>query len=227
LNVDRGVEGVRGTVPSAYVEADANVAAWGMVLARMHAISHSVAHTCIRNQHTIGEAVTLIANWMREYAPVRFLGAGRALLAASMPGNRLAHGGAQVSFMGGMAPMPNSACGGGIISCSASGRTRPVLEAMQIAKGNNPNIKVFGLASHDADQFRHLSDVFIGIHCPKSEYLNPLSALADTEEYVISELLDALIVLAGRELGFDDEAWRRGHEDIGPTGPYAPLGGRR
>jgi hypothetical protein len=46
--------------------------------------------------------------------------------------------------------------------------------------------------------------------------------LADTEEYVIAELLDGLVVTAGRKNGFDDETWRRRHEDIGPTGPYAP-----
>jgi hypothetical protein len=93
---------------------------------------------------------------------------------------------------------------------------------MEIAKSNNPEITIIGLASYDAVQFKKLCDIFIGIHIPKSEYPNPLSALADTEEYVISEILDGLVVMAGRRLGFNDEVWRRGHEDIGPTGPYAP-----
>ena len=57
---------------------------------------------------------------------------------------------------------------------------------------------------------------------PKSQFVNPLSALADTEEYVISEILDGLVVMAGKKNGYNDDAWRRGHEDIGPTGPYAP-----
>ncbi len=93
---------------------------------------------------------------------------------------------------------------------------------MHIAKENNPHIQIIGLAHHGAREFTALCDVFVGIHAPKAEYPNPLSALADTEEYIISELLDGLVVRAGQEIGFDDEAWRRGHEDIGPTGPYAP-----
>jgi len=159
---------------------------------------------------------------MTEQRIVRFLGVGRSLLAATMPGNRLAHGGAHISFMGGNVPLPNSSLGGGIVACSASGKTRPVLEAMYIARENNPSIKIVGLAAHDAAEFQELCDVFIGIHGALDDFPNPLSALADTEECVISEILDGVVVLAGRRNGFDDEAWRRGHEDIGPTGPYAP-----
>lgn len=122
--------------------------------------------------------------------------------------------------------MPNSRRGGGIIACSISGKTEAVLQAMHIAKENaretEQTIKILGIASHEATQFEELCDVFVGIHVPKSEYPNPLSALADTEEYVISELLDGIVVKAGQEIGFDDDGWRRGHEDIGPTGPYAP-----
>lgn len=201
---------------------DVENSSWGMILARMHSIAHAVAHTCLRNQTPLEEASDLIALWMESHSIVRILGAGRALLAASMPANRMAHGGAQVSFMGGMVPLPNSERGGGVIACSASGKTRPVLEAMDIAKANNPQIRIIGLASHDADDFRQLCNVFIGIHASKSEYPNPLSALADTEEYVISEIFDGLVVMAGRKINIDEEGWRRGHEDIGPTGPYAP-----
>lgn len=196
--------------------------AWGMIIARVHAISHVVALTCMRNYEALDKATELIADWMKNNSIVRILGAGRALLAGSMPANRLAHGGAQVSFMGGMVPMPNSALGGGIISCSASGKTKAVIEAMEVAKQNNPAIIIIGMAQHDANEFQKLCDVYIGIHASSSKYENPLSALADTEEYVISEILDALIVMAGKKLGFTDEVWRKGHEDIGPTGPYGP-----
>ena len=65
-----------------------------------------------------------------------------------------------------------------MIALSASGKTQPVLEAMKVAKSNNSAIKIIGFASHDADDFRALCDVFIGIHVPKREYPNPLSALA-------------------------------------------------
>jgi D-arabinose 5-phosphate isomerase GutQ len=188
----------------------------------MHAIAHGVVHTCLQNPAELEAAADTLAKWMGDHAIVRFLGAGRALLAASMPANRLAHGGAQVSFMGGMVPMPNSQLGGGIVACSASGRTRAVLEAMAIAKQNNPSIRTIGLAANDAADFRELCDIFIAIYPSRTEYPNPLSALADTEEYIIAEILDGLVVMAGRKEGFEDEAWRREHEDIGPTGPYAP-----
>jgi hypothetical protein len=93
---------------------------------------------------------------------------------------------------------------------------------MEVAKRNNPEIQTLGIAAHNATQFASLCDVFIGIQTPPSDYPNPLSALADVEEYIISEILDGLVVLAGKKIGFDDLAWRQGHEDIGPTGPYAP-----
>jgi D-arabinose 5-phosphate isomerase GutQ len=184
-------------------------------------IRHAVQHTLLRNREELSKAVLLVANWMERDFPVRVLGAGRALLAAAMPCNRLAHAGAHVSFMGGIVPMPNSRQGGGVIACSASGKTAPVLEAMETARKLNEEIEILGLAHHNAKEFAALCNVFIGLHLPKDEYRNPLSALADTEEYMISEILDGIVVFAGKHLGFDDQAWRRGHEDIGPTGPYA------
>ena len=180
--------------------------------------------TLLHNQVQVERAKEQIADWMLNNSLVRILGAGRALLAASMPGDRLAHAGAQVSFMGGMVPLPNSRLGGGIIACSASGKTKQVLEAMDIAKRNNREIMTVGIANNEAGDFRCLCDIFIGLHYQPKVCPNPLSALADTEEYMIAEILDGLVVLAGRHIGFDDEAWRRGHEDIGPTGPYAPMG---
>ncbi len=192
--------------------------------ARMHCISYAVVVTLSENRAAVKQATELIAKWMLGHQPVRILGAGRALLAGAMPGNRLAHAGAQVSFMGGMVPLPNSIRGGGIIACSASGKTVPVLEAMAIAKRNNKEVKTIGIADYKAKDFEALCDVFIGLRYPKETLPNPLSALADTEEYMIAEILDGLVVLAGRSIGFDDEAWRKGHEDIGPTGPYAPQG---
>ena len=193
---------------------------------KCHHPAEFMAATLSADMRNIDRAVKLVAVWMENRTIVRVLGAGRALLAGSMPGNRLAHAGVQVSFMGGMVPMPNSRRGGGIIACSASGKTEAVLQAMHIgkeyAREAEQTIKILGIASHEATQFEELCDVFVGIHVPKSEYPNPLSALADTEEYVISELLDGIVVKAGQEIGFDDDGWRRGHEDIGATGPYAP-----
>lgn len=196
---------------------------WELLIARVHAIASCVAQTCTANKEAIDSAIELLFEWIEDEATVRVLGAGRALLAAAMAGNRLAHAGVQISFMGGVVPLPNSERGGGLIACSASGKTVTVLEAMRIAKRNNPGIQVIGIAAADANEFSSLCDSFIGIErTAQQQYPNPLSALADTEEYVIAEILDGLVVRAGQLAGFDDNAWRRGHEDIGPTGPYAP-----
>jgi len=216
--VNNYVGGVTAADMTPFTPADSTIP---LLVARIHSIAGAVTHTILYNQTQVTKASELLAMWMRRHQPVRILGAGRALLAGSMPGNRLSHAGAQVSFMGGMVPLPNSALGGGIIACSASGRTPAVLEAMAIAKMNNSKIKTIGIADSQADDFKALCDVFIGLRRPKEIFANPLSALADTEELMIAEILDGLVVLAGRYIGFDDEAWRKGHEDIGPTGPYA------
>jgi hypothetical protein len=116
-----------------------------------------------------------------------------------------------------MIPMPHSVRGGGIIAASASGSTEAVLSAMRTARSQAPNIEIVGIASHGAAEFAELCHTFIGISCP----VRPrLSALADIEEYVISEVLDALVVAAGEVCGFDERAWRLGHENLGATGPY-------
>lgn len=210
----------------AAVEGDPlEVSLTGRLALRTHAIAYGVAQTCARNEAAILAARDQIARWIETGASVRILGAGRALLAGAMPGNRLAHAGAQVSFMGGMVPMPNSRHGGGVIACSASGHTKAVLEAMEIAKRKKPGIVVIGIAAAEAEAFRGLCDVFIGIHS-EGKAANPLSVMADTGEYIIAELLDGLVVAAGQLIGLDEDGWRSGHEDIGPTGPYAPLGPR-
>jgi len=119
--------------------------------------------------------------------------------------------------------MPNSILGGGIIAASASGQTKHVIEAMRVAKENKPEIKILGIAKNTAkaEEFMNLCDCFIGLRAKALPLPNPLFALADEEEMAIAEILDALVVLAGQELGFNDNKWREGHEDIGPTGPYS------
>lgn len=208
--------GIASRVPDTVKERIARMAV------RADGIAHSAVATITENIEELNHASKIVSEWIENRDCVRVLGAGRALIAASLAGNRLAHAGAVVSFMGGLVPLPNSINGGGIIAASASGKTKPVLEAMAIAKRNNPGIRIIGIASVEADQFSDLCDVFIGLVSRKLEVKNPLSALADVEELIIAEVLDALVVMSGQELGFDDESWRRGHEDIGPTGPYAP-----
>jgi len=184
---------------------------------RTQAIAAAVAETAKKSNEAAMSAVERLARWMRDGTTVRVLGAGRARLAAAIPANRLAHGGANVFLQDTMIPMPHSVRGRGIIAASASGSTEAVLTVMRSARMQAPNIEIIGIANHRATEFAQLSHIFIGICCP----MRPrLSALADIEEYVISEVLDALVVAAGQACGYDERAWRLGHENLGATGPY-------
>ena len=115
------------------------------------------------------------------------------------------------------------AWGGGIIAVSASGQTEHVITAMQKAKSLNPDIKIWGIAkkSPRAEAFINSCDCFIGLRSKALSLPNSLFALADEEEMAIAEILDGLIVQAGKELNFTEDTWRKGHEDIGPAGPYS------
>jgi D-arabinose 5-phosphate isomerase GutQ len=125
-----------------------------------------------------------------------------------------------------LVPLPNTVKGGAIIASSASGQTPAVLDIMRTTRGRKPDIAILGIASSRATPFAELCDVFVGIVEDDNPYRSPLHALADTGEYVISELLDAMVVAAGKRLGLTDEDFRSGHEDLGPTGQYRPKGSR-
>ena len=185
---------------------------------------HLQVRTAVENNETaLSQAVQQIAQWMDDRAIVRVLGAGRARLAAAIPANRLAHGGARVYMQDSIVPMPHSLHGGGIIAASASGQTPSVLSALAQARHKNREIRVVGIAAADALRFKDNCDVFIAL--PGKSAHDGLSALADIDEYAISELLDAIVVAAGRSLGYTDATWRLGHEDLGPaTGPYDHVG---
>ena len=189
----------------------------GQVTERVESIAQGAIETVAKNDEAARTAVARLAGWMREGATVRVLGAGRARLAAAIPANRLAHGGAHVFVQDTMIPMPHSVRGGGIIAASASGFTPSVLEAMKSARLLAPNIEIIGIADRTAADFARLCHIFIGIQAPARPRL---SALADISELIISEVLDALVVAAGQECGYDDRAWRLGHENIGASGPY-------
>ncbi len=115
-------------------------------------------------------------------------------------------------------PMPHTIKRGGVIAVSASGKSGSVLRLLKDVESKNPAIQIVGIADKHADEFCNLCDVFIGIEA--SEIENPLEALADTNEYVCSMLLDAMVVAAGKRAGFDNTTWRLGHENLGATGPY-------
>ncbi|WIY07092.1 hypothetical protein QRX60_25755 [Amycolatopsis mongoliensis] len=193
------------------------------IVRRLEHIHEQVRIAVANNTTALTLAVEQIAHWMDDKAIVRVLGAGRARLAAAIPANRLAHGGARVYMQDSIVPMPHSLHGGGIIAASASGQTPSVLSALTQARRKNREIRVVGIAAADATSFKQNCDVFIAL--PGTSGRDGLSALADIEEYAISELLDAIVVAAGRSLGYTDATWRLGHEDLGPaTGPYDHLG---
>lgn len=187
---------------------------------RVDSISDSIAKTAEANAEVIEEVVDLFSQWMLNGAVVRVLGAGRARLAGAIPASRLAHGGARVYVQDDIVPMPHTIRRGGIIAVSASGLSRSVLGVLQEVKDKDRNqaIRIVGIADKAARQFRSLCHLFIGIE--SSDLDNPLEALADSNEYVCSMLLDAIVVAAGHRAGFDDTTWRLGHENVGSTGPY-------
>jgi hypothetical protein len=189
------------------------------IIQRTKALAAAVSKT-VEDCGDIDTVTRLLLRWMREGATVRIIGAGRAKLAAAIPANRLAHGGARVYIQESIVPMPHSVRGGGIIAASASGETKSVIDIMKGVRDAAPQITVVGIAKHDAPQcFKNLCHHFIGVKMDP-QYITPLRALADLSEYVISEVLDALVVGAGVLGGFDDRKWRLGHENIGATGPY-------
>lgn len=190
---------------------------------RVFSIGASVLKTASGSKEDVKKVILLFREWMLNGTVVRLIGAGRARLAGSIPANRLAHGGARVYIQDDIIPMPHSIKGGGIIAVSASGETPSVLNVLEsVRKKGRQDIKIVGIAKSGSKKFQEHCDIFIGIE-KDADYLNPLQALADTGEYVISELLDAMVVAAGKLAGFDDTTWRLGHEDIGPSGPYDTI----
>lgn len=187
---------------------------------RLSIINQQIIATVESAEDDIEQAVRLFLHWMIEGTIVRVIGAGRARLAAVIPANRLAHGGARVYVKDDIMPMPHTIKGGGIIAASASGKTQSVLSDLRSTRNETKDVAIVGIAAADAAEFRKYCDIFIGIQPEPQGALNPLKALADSEEYVISELLDAMVVAAGKLGGFVDTTWRIGHENIGPTGPY-------
>ncbi len=117
---------------------------------RMESIKRSIELTAQGSMHQVTESVRLFRHWMVNSAIVRVIGAGRAKLAASLPANRLAHGGARVYIQDDMIPMPHSIKGGGIIAASASGKTPAVLDVLRTVREKQARVMVVGIARHGA-----------------------------------------------------------------------------
>ena len=207
-------------VPSATADTEEQLDLHTAMHRRSESIHRQVLNTVKRQVTQIDAAIDTFLRWMTEGSIVRIVGAGRARLAASIPANRLAHGGARVYVQDDFVPMPHTIRGGGIIAASASGTTRSVLEVMESARKEGRDMQIVGIAADGAAEFRKHCDMFIGIAEEPLDVKNPLRALADSEEYVISLVLDAIVVAAGRKGGFVDTLWRLGHENLGATGPY-------
>ena len=193
------------------------------ILLRANAVHEGVSQTVAHNLGPISQAVEAVAACMANKDTARGFAVERAAVAISLGLSRMVHGGAFVSVMGSLLSMYPSWRTTLNIAGSASGETKLVLDAMKLSKLNNPASTVLGFAHHNAKAFREHCDIFVGIYAPKMEYPSPLSALADIEETIIAMIFDAVVVLAGRKLGYTDEYWRLGHGDIW-SGPYAPLG---
>jgi D-arabinose 5-phosphate isomerase GutQ len=196
------------------------------IRARVWSIGFAIHNTIVTSRTEILAAVAEIHRWITSHEIVRVVGAGRARLAAAIPANRLAHCGARVFVQHDIVPMPNSLQGGSILAASASGKTESVLSLLDTARRRNSTIRILGIANKDASEFKKLCHIFVGIDETRNPYNNPLQALADTGEYIISELLDAMVVAAAKRAGLTDEDFRKGHEDLGDTGPYLPRGDR-
>lgn len=196
---------------------------------RFRAISEMSDETFLAYADEVRNVVSVFSRWMRNGTIVHVIGAGRALLAASLAANRLAHGGARVYILGDKAPPPSSRFGGGVLAASASGKTPVVLEIMKTATELNANpkqspIEVVGISDPEAPAtdwcpaFRDLCTpgLFLGV---KRRPDVVLRGLADLEEQAINQVLDAIVVAAGLEIGIN---FRLGHEDLvgGATGPW-------
>ena len=197
---------------------------------RLAAVKSIVLDAVEAHLPSVENIINLLGTWMVGRETVRVVGAGRALLAASLPSNRLAHGGANVWILGDKSPLPNSRLGGAVIAVSASGKTQSVLEIMRavqaankehVVTGNRQLVTV-GISDAKATEFESLCspECFIGIRPDRYRGDVTLRALGDIEEYSISELLDALVVAAGLRVGAN---FRLGHEDLGPVRPLAPT----
>jgi len=192
------------------------------IRSRIWHIGFAIHNTVLASRDAIFAGVIAMEGWIRASTVVRVVGAGRALLAAAIPANRLSHAGALVYVQHGLVPLPNTRRGGAILAASASGKTRAVLEVLATARRKNPSIQILGIADATATTFRDSCDIFVGIDSAANPHYNPLSALADTGEYIISELLDAMVVAAAKRAGKTERDFEEGHEDLGPTGPYSP-----
>lgn len=189
---------------------------------------HGVVRDVVRDQEEVVQRVVeVLAHWMSRKVGVRVIAAGRANLATAIPANRLAHGGAEVSMMGDRAPLPNSSSGGGLLVGSASGKTEAVLDVMRHVSNVNRERKirelepivVVGIADVKAGAFARLCTPGCFIGLPLDRYIGDvrLRELGDIGELALAELLDCLVVAAGRTIGVN---FRSGHEDLGAGGPW-------
>ena len=164
--IQRDLSGVLGeirVVPSTTANAEDRLDLHTGNRRRSESIHRQVITTVEQHRKEIDDAIDTFLRWMMEGSIVRIVGAGQARLAASIPANRLAHGGARVYVQDDFVPMPHTIRGGGIIAASASGTTRAVLDVMKSARDEGRDVQIVGIAADDAAEFRSHCDIFLGI----------------------------------------------------------------
>jgi D-arabinose 5-phosphate isomerase GutQ len=187
---------------------------------RSEYIRSVIDSTLDRNAAAVYQAVLLVETWVQKHAEIRIVGYGRARLAVAIPGNRISHAGGNVSTLGDITPLASTSRGGGLLAASSSGATPHVLEVLTTCRRRAPHIAILGLAVAGASHFESLCDVFIGISAPTAGRQPSLLFFNDAVEYAISEVMDAIVAAALDRAGVTEHDLRRGHEDLGGTGPY-------
>jgi len=221
-NLSFGIDELPNKVASSF-SLEAEEDSCEQIVARIDFINDCLKETIKGSEAKIEEIVNLFYEWMTKHSVVRLVGVGRAKIAGNISMYRLAHGGARTFINDGNIPLPNSIHGGGIIAVSASGKTEIILEILKQAYvKEDPNMTIVAIAAEEVRDYyeKNCCHHFIGIKKDVKNSNNSLTALADVEEQIICQLLDAMVVAAGKKAFYDDTQWRIEHEDVGATGPY-------
>lgn len=179
----------------------------GQIEQRNAEIRAQVDASLAGNAQEADQAAAMLLRWMLHGKIVRVLGVGRAALAAFIPANRLAHGGAQAYLRDSVLPIPHTIRGGGIIAISASRGTRRWLATLRLVRQFARDVEILGLGPESAHEFRSLCDIFIGL-APEKDGGYGRGTPADSTLSALSQLLDALVVSAASLGDLDNPRWR-------------------
>jgi hypothetical protein len=151
------------------------------------------------------DATRLLAMWMDRRGVVRLMGTPHALRSARVASQRLIDGGARVITPHGLSPPQDILHGGGIIALATSDKNNELAGLVENARIANRDVKILGLGPIGLSRLANSCNLFLGI---PTVGITSRGATYGTEEHVIAELLDALIVFAGLENGYSETRWR-------------------